>query len=144
MFYDEGRNGQHGTPESRVPEEQKEEIKQTPRYDTLEESYKYDLLPLAIEVGLTPFDFWYGDLYLLDSYIIAYNRRIENNAKLNGFYTYIAISTAVDEMFNNSSTLNYYERVEKIEKIAKTNKETKEENIQKRNFWSTLKHKKKD
>ena len=47
-------------------------------------------------------------------------------------------------MFSNGSTLNYYERIEKIEKIAKTNKETKEENIQKRNFWSTLKHKKKD
>ena len=141
MFYDEGRNGD-GSPESRVPEEQKEKVK--PKYDTLAEVYKYELLPLAIEVGLTPFDFWYGDLYLLDSYVIAYNRRIENNAKLNGFYTYIAMSTIVDEMFSKNGTLGYYQRIEKMEKMAKTSKETKTENTQKKNFWSTLKHRKKE
>ena len=142
MFYDEGYNGD-GTSESRVPRKP-QEITQKPKFGTLEEVYIHELLPLAVEVGLAPFDFWYGDLYLLDTYIIAYNRHIENTTKLNGFYTYIAISTAVDEMFNKGSTLDYYERIEKIEKIAKTNKETKEENIQKRNFWSTLKHRKKD
>ena len=142
MFYDEGCNGD-GTSESRVPRKP-QEITQKPKFDTLEEAYIHELLPLAIEVGLAPFDFWYGDLYLLDSYIIAYNRRIENTAKLNGFYTYLAVRTLIDEMFSKGSTLGYFERIELMEKTAKTQKETKEENIQKRNFWSTLKHKKKD
>ena len=137
MFYDEGCNGD-GASESRVPRKS-QEITQKPKFDTLEEAYIHELLPLAVEVGLAPFDFWYGDLYLLDTYIIAYNRHIENTTKLNGFYTYLAVGTLIDEMFSKGSTLGYFERIELMEKTAKTQKETKEENIQKRNFWSTLK-----
>ena len=149
MFYDEGCNGD-GTSESRVPRKP-QEITQKPKFDTLEEVYIHELLPLAVEVGLAPFDFWYGDLYLLDTYIIEHNRRItehnrhiENIIRLNGFYTYLAVETLIDEMFSKGSTLGYFERIELMEKTAKTQKETKEENIQKRNFWSTLKHRKKD
>jgi phage gp36-like protein len=96
-------------------------------------------LPVALEVGMTPFQFWCGDIGLLDAYIIAYNNRVKNTAILNGLYTYIAVSTVAEEILSKQAVKNYVEKIDYMETMAKANKETKETFDNKVNYWATIK-----
>ena len=97
------------------------------------------MLPLALEVGMTPFDFWYGDLYLLDAYVVAYNNRVKNTAILNGLYTYIAVETVAGEILSKEKVKNYVEQIEYMEKLKEANSETEQTYDDKVKFWATLK-----
>ena len=98
---------------------------------------------MALEVGLTPTQFWYGDLYLLDAYVKAYNNKTKNNAILFGMYTNIAVRTAIASCFGEKEGNNYLKEIEDMEKQVKSDKMSKQEKTEqfnkKVNFWATLK-----
>lgn len=57
-----------------------------------------DLLDQAIQVGMTPDEYWYGDPSLLENYEVAYRKRREEaayDAWLSGVYVKAAISSSV-------------------------------------------------
>ena len=85
---------------------------------------------------MTPFEFWYGDIEMLEIYVEAYNNRVKNTAILNGLYTYIAVGTVAEEILSKEHTKNYIEKLEYIELMATANKETQITYNDKVNFWS--------
>ena len=85
---------------------------------------------------MTPFEFWYGDIEMLDIYVEAYNNRVKNTAILNGLYTYIAVTTVAEEILSKEKTRNYIEKLEYMELMATANQETKMTYNDKVNFWS--------
>lgn len=65
------------------------------------------LLPLALQYGMTPSDFWREDPELLDSYHIFYkNKRNEIDAEewKMGLYVYTGVQTALANAFRKSGT----------------------------------------
>lgn len=88
---------------------------------------------------MTPFEFWYGDLYLLDAYVVAYNNRVKNTAILNGLYTYIAVETVAGGILSKEKVKNYVEQIEYMEKLKEANSDTQVTYDNKRNYWATLK-----
>ena len=112
--------------------------------------YWQEFLPLALECGMSPTDFWEGEPRLVNSYLRKHELELDEfNYKswLSGLYVHRAVSSSLSQAFSDSKsaskTLKYFDKpIEKLNSdYVVLNEETKEKTIdsshrQKVNFWA--------
>ena len=69
---------------------------------------------------MSPFDFWHGDMELLEVYQKAYTRKTSYEAWVNGHYSMIAYGVVLANAFSKEAKSKYPEWVDPIPKIYKT------------------------
>lgn len=63
------------------------------------EYYSTEILPYALQYGMTVEQFWHDDADLIIAYHKAYYRRLHTEAHAQGFYGFVALSTALGNAF---------------------------------------------
>lgn len=113
----------------------------------MQNSYWEELLPMALECGMTPTQFWEEEPRLVNSYIRKHEMELDEfNYKswLLNVYTFKAVSTAIGLSFaeeKNKNKIKYFdEPIEEfyINKRDKQNSETtlNEKHRNKVNYWA--------
>lgn len=115
----------------------------------MQNSYWQDLLPMALECGMTPTQFWFGEPRLINSYIRKHQLELDEfNYKswLLNIYTYKAVITAIAQCFgekNKNNNIEYFNQP--IEEFYCKNTTLKEKDKQKEiskthrqrvNYWA--------
>lgn len=87
-------------------------------------------MPLAIQYGMTPEQFWYGDIRLLKVYQKAYLDNKSYTAWVNGNYTNVAYSIALSNAFakKGAKPVEYPQWKSPFEKLGK--KKITKENLE--------------
>lgn len=65
----------------------------------METYYIVEELPLALEYGMTPHDFWNEDCDLLYAYQKAYINKLHTNAHIQGLYNELSVRIAIANSF---------------------------------------------
>lgn len=117
--------------------------------EEMQNSYWEELLPMALECGMTPTQFWEEEPRLVNSYIRKHQLELnEFNYKswLLNVYTYKAVSVAIGQSFadkKESSKIQYFEKPIEEFYTYKNNdtQETKQKTVesthrQRVNYWS--------
>lgn len=75
----------------------------------METYYFVEELPLALEYGMSPHQFWEEDIDLFYAYQKAYVNRVHNQAHLIGMYNELAYSVTMANAFRqkNSDVVSY-------------------------------------
>lgn len=75
----------------------------------METYYFVEELPLALEYGMSPHQFWEEDIDLFYAYQKAYVNRVHNQAHLIGLYNELAYSVTMANAFRqkNSDVVSY-------------------------------------
>lgn len=68
----------------------------------MEQFYFCEELPLALEYGMTPHEYWDEDEDLFVAYQKAYYNRLHKQAYLNGLYGYDAVEIALANVLRDS------------------------------------------
>lgn len=55
-------------------------------------------MPLALECGMSAYEFWYEDIRLFECYVKAYHNRTNKAAWFNGLYVFEAVSAAINNV----------------------------------------------
>lgn len=66
----------------------------------METYYYVEELPLALECGMTPEQFWDGDRDLIFAYKKQYVNKLHKKAHIEGLYNYIGLYTVLGNMFS--------------------------------------------
>lgn len=82
------------------------------------------MLPLAIQYGMTPEQFWHEDTELFVAYYKAYRRKVDETVYLQGYYTYLGMSLALGNAF---SKRNHFEFPKFVDRFAEDFEFSKEE-----------------
>jgi hypothetical protein len=94
----------------------------------LEDYYFFEELPLALEYGMTPQQFWEEDEDLFYVYQQAYVNKKHNEAHLIGLYVELAIEIGVNNLFAKKSEKQNYP-YEDVYNPLKANKEKTEKSL---------------
>lgn len=70
----------------------------------METYYFVEELPLALEYGMSPHQFWEEDIDLFYAYQKAYVNRVHNQAHLIGLYNELAFSVTMANAFRNKNS----------------------------------------
>ena len=74
----------------------------------MEDYYFFEELPLALEYGMTPQQFWEEDEDLFFVYQQAYINRKHNEAHLIGLYVELAVEIGINNLFAKKSEKQNY------------------------------------
>lgn len=111
----------------------------------MQDSYWEEYLPMALECGMSPTQFWNGEPRLLNSYIRKHKLELDEfNYKswLLNLYTYDAVSVSIAQVFGDKKAKYFDKPIEELYANNKTiSKEEKEKTIQNTyrnqvNFWA--------
>ena len=70
----------------------------------MREYYETEILPLALQYGMTVEQFWHDDPDLIVAYHEAYYSRLHTEAHAYGYYNYVALGTALGNAFRKKGT----------------------------------------
>ena len=111
------------------------------------DNYWNELLPIALECGMTPTQFWEDEPRLVHSYLRKHELVLEEQnyqSWLIGLYVYDAMSVVMANSFGKGKKLNYMEKPVEINPPKQKTEEDISTFRQKTNYWAKFKnHKKK-
>ena len=115
----------------------------------MQNSYWEDLLPMALECGMTPTQFWEEEPRLVKSFIIKHKMEQDEfnyKAWLLNIYTFNAVITAIGQAFADKKSANKIHYFEKPIEELYINRKTKSQEEKKEitnnkyrkqvNFWA--------
>lgn len=109
------------------------------------DSYWNELLPTALECGMTPTQFWEDDPRLVHSYLIKHTLELDGinfQSWVIGLYVYNAVSSSLSQGFDKNSKAKYLEKpIEELNGTYIPKKQYTQQ--QKVNFWAKFKSNKK-
>lgn len=94
----------------------------------MEDYYFFEELPLALEYGMTPQQFWEEDEDLFYVYQQAYINQKHNEAHLIGLYVELAVEIGINNLFAKKSEKQNYP-YEDVYNPLKANKEKTEKSL---------------